>query len=233
MSSKKNQPASALDVLMAQVKSATLPEFVTLNQMAKNVAGVLTSNEKTKAILTAYGFAFGKKPEFDAFVMQLKNATFARFANLESLAEKVEKDVTTGKDVTIKVRTKVPAIWYDAAHASQVRSAGVALVELIDPETGGRHEKQKIFHVPTYEKQEISYKDADGKTQKKTVTIQTGYTEEKRTLHAYLRPVWKVEHILEGLREMLFVLDQSTTKSAQLLREFENAAKDNKNKESK
>lgn len=225
MSQKVNQPASALDVLMLQIKSATLPEFVSLNQMCKNVAGVLTSTEKTRTILSAFGFTFGKKPEFDSFVNQLKSATFKRHANLEVLTIKTEKDVTTGKDVQVRVRSLVPAIWYDEKHATSVRAAGVTLSELLDPETGGRHCKTKVFHLPKYETQEISYKDADGKTQKKNLRVLVGYDEETRELYAYARPVWNVEHVLAGLREMLFEIDQQTTKSAQLVREFQNAAK--------
>ncbi len=231
MSTKKNQPATAFDSLANVINAATSAEFVSLSKMAGAVGRCLRDNPVTARVLAAYGFSLSKKPDFDAFVAQLKDATFSRHANLECKVTKTEKDQTTGKDVTFSVREMRPAIWYDDDHAAAVRKAlragGYDLPELIDPETGGRFEK--VREIPEYEQQEISYKNAKGETQKRKIQVPTG--EKKRIIvRAYERKVWTRDHVLAGLREMLFDLDQKTTTAAKLAKEFEQMGKDNAGK---
>ena len=235
MSTKKNQPATAFDSLANVINAATSAEFVSLSKMAGAVGRCLRDNPGTVRGLAAYGFSLSKKPDFDAFVAQLKDATFSRHANLECKVTKTERDQTTGKDVTFSVREMRPAIWYDDDHAAAVRKAlragGYDLPDLIDPETGGRYEKKRTFRVYEQTEREVTYKDENGKTQKKTIKMQTGDPVEKVVLlHAYERKVWSRNHVLAGLREMLFDLDQKTTTAAKLAKEFEQMGKDNAGK---
>lgn len=221
---KINEKSSSLDILSNVVENALKVEFATLSRQSQFASDVLFENATTKQILKAYGYDGAKKPQRDAFCIELKNATFDRYANLPSLVESVEKDATTGKNVTCKYTRKMPAIWYNDEKAAIIGKS-CKLVALIDPETGGRHEKIVTVQVPIYKDVEITYKDSKGETKKRKVKQVAEYKEEKQLLHAYLRPVWTPAHIAEGLACLFSRKDAENTISAKLLREFENAAK--------